>query len=74
MFLKFQGFFYSLFQHSATSISFKTLCTIQAIMSNLCQYLSVLLALIKKYVDINQIYICYFVENFDFHEILWRLL
>ena len=40
MFLKFQGFFYSLFQHSAISSSFTTLCTIQAIMSNLCQNLS----------------------------------
>ena len=41
MFLKFQGLFYSLFQHSAISSSFTTLCTIQAIMSNLCQNLSV---------------------------------
>ena len=41
MFLKFQGLFYYLFQPSAISSSFTTLCTIQAIMSNLCQNLSI---------------------------------
>ena len=41
MFLKFQGLFYSLFQHSAISNSFTTLCMIQASMSNLCRKLSV---------------------------------
>ena len=45
------------------------------IYAKICQYpkTSLLLALLKKYVDNNQT-ICYFVENFDFHEILWRLL
>ena len=35
------GILLLLFQHSAISSSFTTLCTIQAIMSNLCQNLSV---------------------------------
>ena len=41
MFLKVQGFFYSLFQHSVISSSLIIVCTIQVIMSNLCQNLSV---------------------------------
>ena len=41
MFLKFQGFFYSLFQHSVISSSLTVLCTIRAIISNLWLNLSV---------------------------------
>ena len=77
MFLKYKGFFYSSFQHSAKSSSFTILCTIQAIMSNLCQSVNIQklasYLIIKKYVDKNQIYTLFF-ENSDFHEILWRLL
>ena len=75
---KVPGFILLFFQHFAISSSFTTSCTIQVIMSNLCQNLSVsrnwpLDALIKKYVDKTK-FMCYFVENFDFHQILWRLL
>ena len=68
MFLKFQGYLVLLQPYVQNR-------PLHPIYAKICQYpkISLLLALIKKYVDKNQIYMP-FVENFVFHEILWRLL